>query len=553
MRGRDHTDRGARSRRSAGLAALERRTGLPAKHLLPVAVGSLGLALGAVGESADIAYHVDFGRDESLLTVPHALILAAVGMIVLAGLLALVIPGPVGPGAIRVLGRDLPAGGLVIVICSSAALAAFPLDGTWHELFGEDLTLWSPTHLLLIGGPTLSILGLLLLTREGAALGRRSRLTSVMQVVLAGFLLGALTDLQSEFGFGVPQFRLLFHPILVSVVGALSLVFARGLLGRGGALKALGVYLVVAGLSVAAGLLEPDRTLDRMPLYIVSAIVVELIAARDWRNPLVFGAVAGIGVGTLGLAAEWAWSQVWMPYPWTASLLPEAPLLAAVGATAAGIVGARMAAAFRAPEAPAPSPRIATAPVLAAAGAIVLVLAAPLPRDGIEARATIVPVAEQRGSTDLRVVLDPPDAASDSEWFRVMVIHGGSTSQIDFEPVGDGTYVTEDRVPVGSERDAVLRLARGTGMASVTVYSNGDEGHEEATALARRTEPFEPEHALPPVSGTRAQLQTLGYVVVGAIAALWLFALSRALARLEGAPLLPWARRRRRATPSPAG
>lgn len=541
---------GGAARGPRGRLRVERLTGMPARYAVPAVVGTFGLLLGAAGESTDIAYHVDFGRDESLLTVPHLLILAAVGSIALAGILALLMSGPVAPGAVRIRGRELPPGGLVVVLCSAVALAAFPLDGTWHSLFGEDLTLWSPTHLLLIGGPTLSILGLLLLVREGSALGRGARLSTVAQVVLVGFLLGALADLLAEFGFGVPQFRLLFHPILVSLVGALVLVFARLLFGRGGALKALAVYLAIGALSLGIGLLEPERTLDRMPLFLVAAIVVELVALRRWRSPLSLGAVAGLGAGTIGLAAEWAWSQIWMPYPWTSSLLPEAAILSAVAGLAAGVIGARMAVAFRAPAgdaSTAPPPR--PAPVLAAAVALVAVLAFPLPRSGIDARATIVPFAERSDSTRLRVNLDPPGAARDSDWFRVMTIHGGSTSQVDLVPAGGGSYVTDGRVPVGGERDALLRLARGSGLASVTVYSNGDEGHEESTPLARRTEPFEAEHALPPVSGSRADLQSIGYAAVAGIAALWLLALARALARLEGKPLVPRLRGPR--TPAP--
>ena len=32
------------------------------------------------------------------------------------------------------------------------ALIGFPLDDVWHRLFGQDVTLWGPTHLMLIGG-----------------------------------------------------------------------------------------------------------------------------------------------------------------------------------------------------------------------------------------------------------------------------------------------------------------------------------------------------------------------------------------------------------------
>ena len=51
---------------------------------------------------------------------------------------------------------------------------------------------------------------------------------------------------------------------------------------------------------------------------------------------------AGAGIGTVGLAAEWAWSHVWMPLPWPAELFPEGALLgfaAAMAGAAAGRLG----------------------------------------------------------------------------------------------------------------------------------------------------------------------------------------------------------------------
>lgn len=517
---------------------IERLSGVPRKYSLPVAVGLAAMLLGGAGETTDIAWHVDFGRDESVLTPPHVLILVGIAGIALAGALSLLLRGPHAEGALRVRGRDLPAGGAVVLLGSGLALAAFPLDGTWHELFGEDLTLWSPTHLLLLGGPTFAMLGALVLLRQGMALGSPRPVARAGQVLLAGVLLFALTDLASEFAFGVPQFRLLFHPLVVTLAAAFALVLARWLLGRYGALTALGVYLVLSAATLLLPLLDPGRTADRAPLLIAAALAVELVALRAWRSPLAFGAAAGLAVGTVGLAAEWALSQVWFPFPWTASLLPEAPLLAAAAGVAAGVLGARVAAAARRAAAAAEQPSWAAgrgatiAPALALA-ALVAIFGALLPRPALEARATLEPFATRDGTTQLRVALDPPDAARDADWFRVAVFHGGTTEQVDLREERPGVYVAERPFPAAGERDVMLRLARGGSLASVAVYSSGEAGDEEPAPLARRTAAFEAEHALPAVEGSRATLQKAGYVVVAAIFAGWLLALWRSLRLLE--------------------
>lgn len=54
---------------------------------------------------------------------------------------------------------------------------------------------------------------------------------------------------------------------------------------------------------------------------------------------MALGALAGMLIGTLGLAAEWGWSHVWMPIPWGSSMFEEAAVAGLVTAVAAGAVG----------------------------------------------------------------------------------------------------------------------------------------------------------------------------------------------------------------------
>src|SRR5205823_6620609 len=134
-----------------------------------------------------------------------------------AGLLSVSLPRGERPSPSSVRLRDgwyAPLGGLLMLISASFALAAFPMDDLWHRLFGQDVTLWGPTHLVLISGAGLATVGALILLGEGAKARRPDtprpsvRRLLLPQAALAGSFLLALSTFQAEFDFAVPQFRL---------------------------------------------------------------------------------------------------------------------------------------------------------------------------------------------------------------------------------------------------------------------------------------------------------------------------------------------------------
>jgi hypothetical protein len=98
------------------------------------------------------------------------------------------------------------------------------------------------------------------------------------EVQLAGATLIGLSTLQLEFGFGVPQFQLVFHPVLIALAASIALVAARLRLGRGGALAATGAYLLIMTpmvLVIGPGF---GHSFLHFPLYVVEAGLVELAA-----------------------------------------------------------------------------------------------------------------------------------------------------------------------------------------------------------------------------------------------------------------------------------
>src|SRR3954447_13874988 len=363
-----------RQRKIRWLGALasyaERQSGLPRWAALPAALGGGALQRALFGFWWDVAPHIDQGRDAGPFGTPaHWPILIGLGGIALAGFLAVVLGCDEDePSSVKLRGGwSVPLGGILLLACGAFALSGFPLDDTWHRLFGQDVTLWGPTHVLMIGSASLATLAIWTLLVEGRRSARRTglkpeqgnRRASVVATLvdrargpmIAGGFLIALSSLQGEFDFGVPQFSLVLHPVMLAVAAACGLVTARIVLGRFGALQALAFYLflrVVITLIVSGVF---DLSTMHFPLYVVEAGVVELVA---WRlgtdRPLRLGLVSGALIGTVGFAAEYAWTHIWMPIAWPSSLIGEMLPLTLAAALGAGVLGAYIGGTLRDPN-----------------------------------------------------------------------------------------------------------------------------------------------------------------------------------------------------------
>jgi hypothetical protein len=518
-----------------------RAAGVPLRHLLPVIVAAVSLQVAVLGMYWDIGYHVDHGRDEGVLTVPHLLIVAGLQGFALAALLHGFLAGPAGPGEKRIdaLRLRLAPGGVVMLVCGAIALLGFPLDALWHALFGEDVTLWGPTHLFMIGGASFGTLGLWMLLREGMELGRPDRRVRQAPVRAAGGLLIGLSTFQAEFDFGVPQFQLLFQPVLLALAAALGLVVARSLLGPWGAVKALGLFLVIRGLlALFVGELAGFTT-PHFPLYIAEALVVEAAALAAGASRARFALLAGAGIGTVGLAAEWAWSHVWMPHPWPASLMPEALVLALIAGIGGALLGARIAQALAVDEAAPLRPLPALAPI--AGGLLVLVaLAVPLPRSGGDGtRARLIPAPAGPGAVHLDVVLDRPGAARDAQWFEVLAWQGrdrGTRRIIDLRPLGHGRFRAAEPVPVGGNWKTFVRLARGSHLMGAAVWMPpSPEADRPGIPVRAREGALVSETFLlqREARGGPAWLELTAYLLLAAIVAVWVALVAWALRAAE--------------------
>lgn len=148
------------------------------------------------GVQWDIQWHVLIGRD-SFWIPPHIMTYAGVALAVLVsfGILAweTLIAGPdratgapargtrsVGPPVLRVLGLTGTRGFHLAAWGIGLTVLAAPIDDLWHRLFGLDVTLWSPPHLLGILGAVINSLACLVIAREVYPEESRARLAALV-------------------------------------------------------------------------------------------------------------------------------------------------------------------------------------------------------------------------------------------------------------------------------------------------------------------------------------------------------------------------------------
>jgi hypothetical protein len=467
-------------------AAAERATGLPGWSAIPSAIVAVSLIGALFGMMWDISLHIDEGRDEGPLANPaHYFILAGLFGVFAAGFLAMVLPdGKPGPTAIRISGDwYAPLGGVLIASCGAFSLIGFPLDDIWHRIFGQDVTLWGPTHLMLLGGAAMTLVGNSVLMVEGTR-ARRAVGESAMgwtmvarRVALTGGLLIGLSIFQAEFDFGVPQFRFVFGPMLVAISAATALVATRVWLGRGAALAAVAFFLVIRGtISVLVGPVLGE-TMPALPLYVAEGLLVELVALRvATERTIAFGAWCGLLIGTFGLAAEYAWSQLVMPISWSPELLPEAGALAIPMAVAGGMIGAWLGARLASDRLPR-TPQLRAAALVGgfvAFGLIAYTLQKPA-QEGVRVSATLEqvdPAPERTVSGTFR--FDPASATDGAEFANVTAWQGGGLEVDELEKVGPGVYRTTGPIPVHSDWKSLVRLSRGDTLSAIPVYLPAD-------------------------------------------------------------------------------
>jgi hypothetical protein len=504
---------------------------------LPMVLFITTLICALFGFIWDVSLHIGNGRDPGPLANPaHYFILFGLFLLFIAGCMACVLPyDKPGPSAVRITRTwYAPVGGILMAGCGLYALMGFPLDDIWHRIFGQDVTLWGPTHLMMIGGAGFSTLSAIMLNHEGLkAMGDDAPSGGIgikfIQYLGFGGILVGLSVYQIEFDFGVAQFRQVFQPMLIAAAAAFGLVAARIMLGRGAAVIAALLAIVLrGGVALVVGPIL-GSPINWFALYLGPAIVVELIGLTPLiQRPLIFGAVSGLGIATIGLWLESLWVGAVYHYPWETSIWPEALAMAIPVAILTGACGAMFGLVLTSSRLPsrAISVGLVVLTVLAVGGATANGLRYTVPNDAT-ATITLTDVAASPGQRMAwaDVQLNPPNLVGDNpNWVSILAWQGKLANQrgevVDnLEKVGPGHYRTTQPIPVWGSWKTLLRLHDARTLTAVPIYLAADPGigAAEVPAQASMTRLFVHEVTILQRErnpNTPAALWTIGCVVV---------------------------------------
>lgn len=288
-----------------------------------------------IGLTWDIRWHGAVGRD-SFWTPPHLLIYSGV---LFSGLLCLAVvlvetsryrrnaAGVSDVTTWPVLGLFRAPLGFIVAGCGTAVLlAAAPLDNWWHLLYGIDVALWTPFHMMGVFGALIATVGSIYAFAALAAGDRRDRASTPALLGFRALEWGALLAISSLLSLystalqpattiaptiDAGPLRVLTYPVLLG--GFLPGLFLAAVRMTGRAGAATAVLLLFLARQVLVAALVPwgikltvelggytYRTSEpRFSLFVAfsalaflpTALAIDLLARRftvlrDWTSPV---------------------------------------------------------------------------------------------------------------------------------------------------------------------------------------------------------------------------------------------------------------------------
>lgn len=283
--------------------------------------------VGLFALSWDIQWHTAVGRDRTL-TAPHLFILGSATLMGLAALAVVLIETrwarlstQVAKSGTTFAGFFSSSLGAYLVGYGALDTAiAFPIDQYWHTLYGVDVTIWAPFHVMLLTGFCVCCLGVSYMLVEGARLAAQQ---GAQWAARAGYMsaIVAFATLMALLSIFLPQAldtgyislgRLTFtvYPLMLGAFATFVLIAAIHALPWRGVATCVAIVYAFFGL-VSYLLIPPLMTwllgVEQQSLLPNAPTVPAL--AIDWQYPLIVAAVLLDLVAWLAQRKGWSWKR----------------------------------------------------------------------------------------------------------------------------------------------------------------------------------------------------------------------------------------------------
>jgi hypothetical protein len=263
----------------------------------------LGAIIFLEGTSWDIQWHSYIGRDRTLIP-PHIMMLSGVALSGISGLLCVLIESVWARRNTLIAKYSVgfaeifsgPLGAYLVGFTTLTAAVAFPLDAYWHALYGIDVAIWAPFHVMFAASMGLVALGAAYMLSSAGHLaasigggGKGIRRTATLGVVLAlatvlslfTLLLFDALERKNFIHLGLMQISV--FPLLSGLLVAFTLAAAAYAIPWRWAATGVSVcYLLLAG--IMAAFVQPAtewlRTVERLQYRDVPSFTS--IVALEW-------------------------------------------------------------------------------------------------------------------------------------------------------------------------------------------------------------------------------------------------------------------------------
>ena len=315
---------------------------------------ALFTALGAI--YWDIAWHGTIGRD-SFWIPPHLVVYASVTVFLLAALGGFALVWHRGGSLQAALASRTGMGFALAALGQTTQIAAAPLDDLWHRLYGLDVTIWSPPHLMIITGGIAGIYGMIAALQIAAPdrvvrpRWRRISASEGLVLLLFGAALVLALVALNEMEFHLDQRDVLGYPLLAGTLSTVSLMGAARVVNRPGAATAVAlVYMVFRGLVLlifwAMGVTAEHMT---PPVFALApALAIELAL---WRTEGQGVVIAALLSGPALLFGEWGYRAIFGAPAWQPLEVVTSLAVITIVVALAGLAGDRLGSVLRTEQA----------------------------------------------------------------------------------------------------------------------------------------------------------------------------------------------------------